>query len=413
MPYFLLATVAMSVAVPDSDPFRHPGRQLAAYALALPLVTATALLLPPVRTLESAAARVLCTAPEAEPVPAPADSWAARRRTAAWFTLHLGLGALVSGASLAIPPAAAVLVTLPLSPGLRKLDWGWYGDTAGAALWTAPAAGAALLAALAAAVWGAGALLDRCAPALLGPTPADRLAAAEARAAALAARDRLARELHDSVGHALSAVALQAGAARTVLDSDPAFVRRALAAIEETARRTTGELDAVLGMLRDGEEPSRAPAGPTLAGLDGLLETTRAGGVPVALTASGPAAEILGTLPVLLSREAYRIVQEGLANALRHAGRVPVAVSLALDGPDRPGGPDGSGGSGRPDDRKLVITVENPALPEDGPRRPRRGGGTGLRGIGERAAALGGSAEAGAYDGRWRLTVRLPLRDNR
>ncbi|NEC10324.1 histidine kinase dimerization/phosphoacceptor domain-containing protein, partial [Streptomyces sp. SID7909] len=69
-----------------------------------------------------------------------------------------------------------------------------------------------------------------------------------------AVRNRLARELHDSVGHALSAVTLQAGAARRVLDSDPGFVREALTAIEETTRRTVGELDAVLGLLRqDGD----------------------------------------------------------------------------------------------------------------------------------------------------------------
>ncbi|WP_405875654.1 histidine kinase [Streptomyces xanthophaeus] len=73
-------------------------------------------------------------------------------------------------------------------------------------------------------------------------------------------RNRLARELHDSVGHALSAVTLQAAAARRVLDRDPAFVREALAAIEDTTRRTVGELDAVLGLLRDGD-----PAGPDAA----------------------------------------------------------------------------------------------------------------------------------------------------
>ncbi|MYT23650.1 histidine kinase, partial [Streptomyces sp. SID7760] len=90
-------------------------------------------------------------------------------------------------------------------------------------------------------------------------TAADRLAAAEERAADLAVRNRLARELHDAVGHALGAVTLQAAAARRVLDHDPGFVREALAAIEETTRRTVGELDAVLGLLRDGD-PARAGA---------------------------------------------------------------------------------------------------------------------------------------------------------
>lgn len=403
MPYFLLTTVVLSVTVPDADPFRHLGWQFAAYGLSLPAVAVTALF-PLVRTVQGTCARALCRVPGRQPVTAPADSWAARRRTAAWTTLHIGLGALVSGATLAVPPAAVVLVALPFSARSRETDGHRY--SLDVPPWAAPIVGLALLAALVGAAWAAGALLARCAPALLGPTPADRLAAAEARAAALAARNRFARELHDSVGHALSAVALQAGAARTVLDSDPAFVRRALTAIEETARRTTGELDAVLGMLRDGEEHgedlSRAPAGPTLADLDDLLEHTRAGGVPVTLALPGPRRELLDALPETVSREAYRIVQEGLTNALRHAGREPVAVSLAPDRPD-----------GRDDPKELVITVENPVRAERRPRRPRPGGGAGLRGLAERAAALGGSAEAGPRDGHWRLTVRLPLRGDR
>ncbi len=107
-------------------------------------------------------------------------------------------------------------------------------------------------------------LLARWAPELLGPTPADRLAAAEQRAADLAVRNRLARELHDAVGHALSAVTLQASAARRVLDHDPEFVREALAAIEDTTRRTVGELDAVLGVLREaGDARWRRPRPPS------------------------------------------------------------------------------------------------------------------------------------------------------
>ncbi len=87
--------------------------------------------------------------------------------------------------------------------------------------------------------------LARWAPAMLGPSPEERIAAAEARAD-LALRNRLARELHDSIGHALSAVSLQATAARRVLERDPHFAREALAAIEDTTRRTLAELDTVL-----------------------------------------------------------------------------------------------------------------------------------------------------------------------
>ncbi|NED87270.1 histidine kinase, partial [Streptomyces sp. SID11233] len=178
-----------------------------------------------------------------------------------------------------------------------------------------------------------GALLANRAPVLLGPTPDDRLAAAERRLAGLAVRNRLARELHDSVGHALSAVTLQAGAARRVLDSDPEFVREALTAIEETTRRTVDELDSVLGLLRrtagtaeDAEAAGHGQdtTGPGLDALDGLLARC---GVPVSYTAGGDR----GAVPGAVAREAYRIVQEGLSNALRHGGHGgPVRLRITV-----------------------------------------------------------------------------------
>ncbi len=317
----------------------------------------------------------------------PARTWGERGRTAAWFTLHLGFGGIIAGASLALPPFAAVLIVLPVFAGLRDprlglpevFDHAW-------ALALSPVAGAASLIALAGCAAGCGALLARWAPVLLGPTPEDRLAAAEARAADLAVRNRLARELHDSVGHALSAVTLQASAARRVLDSDPEFVREALAAIEDTTRRTVGELDAVLGVLREGDAPGTAPA-PTLADdLDGLLRRTRAGGHRVTATVEAdPEA-----LPTLLSREAYRIVQEGLSNALRHSGdRVAVDVRIAVAA------------------GQLDISVENPL---SGSAFPRPGGGHGLRGVADRVRLLGGTVTAGPTAAQtWRLHTRLPM----
>ncbi|MYX97765.1 histidine kinase, partial [Streptomyces sp. SID486] len=248
-----------------------------------------------------------------------------------------------------------------------------------------PLAGLALLLALAACAACCGALLARWAPVLLGPTARERLAAAEARAADLAVRGRLARELHDSVGHALSAVTLQASAARRLLDTDPRFVREALAAIEDTTRRTVGELDAVLGVLREDDAPGTAPAPTLAADLDGLLRRTRAAGQRVTATVdTDPAA-----LPPMVSREAYRIVQEGLTNALRHAGE-PVTVTIGTA------------------DGRLEITVENRLGAAPAARRP--GGGHGLTGIADRVRLLGGTAQAGAADGHWRLRVRLPLR---
>ncbi|ANP54305.1 signal transduction histidine kinase [Streptomyces griseochromogenes] len=384
MPYVLVGSVIVGPFTGVNDVFGSLPLQLASFAVGLPIATVTSFF-PLTRPLEVGAARALCGVDADALAHGPARTRAERGRTAAWFTLHLGLGGIIAGMSLAVPPFAVVLIVLPLFAQLRDsplglpdaLDHPW-------ALALCPVAGLATLVALAACAAACGALLARWAPVLLGPTPEDRLAAAEARAADLAVRNRLARELHDSVGHALSAVTLQASAARRVLDSDPDFVREALAAIEDTTRRTVGELDAVLGVLRDGDAPGTAPAPTLAADLAGLLRRTRAGGQRVTATVDAdPAA-----LPPLVSREAYRIVQEGLSNALKHADE-PVGLRISTS------------------DGHLEITVENPL----GARRaPRPGGGHGLRGIADRVRLLGGTSHAGASDGAWRLHVRLPLK---
>jgi signal transduction histidine kinase len=243
-----------------------------------------------------------------------------------------------------------------------------------------PAAGLLALLLLVHLVVACGALLARLAPALLGPTAAERLAELERRTELLAERNRLARELHDSVGHALSVVTLQASAAGRVLDSDPEFARTALGAIEESARAALTDLDHVLGLLRE-ERHERTPQW-TLADLPRLLETA---GVTVESTVEGQ----LAAVPPAVSREAYRIVQEGLTNVLRHAGKVPVALRLVAC------------------DDRLELDLENPLGERAG---SRAGGGHGLRGMRERVTVLHGQMTAGADDGRWRVSVRIPLR---
>ncbi|WP_077798527.1 sensor histidine kinase [Streptomyces sp. JHA26] len=390
VPYVLVGSVVVGPLTGSGDVFGSLTLQLTSFAVGLPLAAVTSLF-PPTRPLEAGVVRWLCGIEADRLAYGPARTKGEKGRTSAWFTLHLGIGGIVAGMSLAVPPFAAALIALPFVPALRESPLepsGLFGH--GRVLALAPLAGAAMLVALAGCAAGCGALLARWAPVLLGPSAEDRVAAAEARAADLAVRNRLARELHDSVGHALSAVGLQASAARRVLDTDPEFVHEALAAIEETTRRTVGELDAVLGVLRDGDAPGTAPAPTLAADLDGLLRRTRAGGSRVSATVLADRR----ALPPPVSREAYRIVQEGLSNALRHAG-ARVAVELRIDVVDD----------------HLRITVENP-LGEAGrtPRAPRPGGGHGLRGIADRARLLGGTAEAGGADGVWRLHVRLPLR---
>ncbi|MFI5665891.1 sensor histidine kinase [Streptomyces sp. NPDC051704] len=396
MPYFFLAQVVVGVWTGRGGFLGSGPLAFASYGLSLPLAAATAVF-GPVRPLSAGAVRALCGVPGERLAAGPARSWAARGRTSAWWTLHLGVGALLSGISLAVPPMAVVLIALPFVSRLRtaELGLGWFSTDA--APYVAPLLGIGMLVGLALCAAGAGELLARTAPVLLGPTAADRLAAAEERAADLAVRNRLARELHDAVGHALSAVTLQAAAARRVLDSDPAFAREALAAIEDTTRRTVGELDAVLGLLRDGD-PARAgsaPAPTLAADLDGLLARTRAAGTAVTVHQHPGPAGNWEQLPAVASREAYRIVQEGLSNALRH-GTGPVELRIAVRGAH----------DGTPPE--LEITMTNPPDPAERPQ-PRTTGGRGLHGAAERATLLGGRLEAGPHQGLWRLRALLPL----
>lgn len=378
MPYMMagevLATVVRRSGSPG-DPLA--ATELGIFVAVLPVVALTGLVLP-VRGLETTAVRELLAA---EAVAGPARSRRDRWRTACWFTLHLAVGGVVSGLSLALPPFAVWLWTLPfLGDAARVVDAATPGP-GWAAAWTVPA-GLAVLVGLVYLAAGAGAWLTRLAPRFLGPTPADRMAELEQQAGRLAERNRLARELHDSVGHALSVVTLQAGAAARVSDRDPDFVRDALGAIEDSARGALEELDHVLGLLREDRGPPRSPQ-PTLADLDALLSTTRLAGVKI----DAHLDRGLDGLPAAVSREAYRIVQEGLTNTLRHAGAVPVTLRLGI-------------AQGR-----LELEMVNPLERSSG----APSGGRGLAGLRERAAVLHGELHAAAEDGRWVLTARLPL----
>ncbi|MEU6311729.1 histidine kinase [Streptomyces sp. NPDC047014] len=418
MPYFLLTQVGVGVAAGGVNALASPSLILTAYGVALPLTAASACLFGLVRPLSVTAVRALCGVPGELLAQGPARSWAARGRAAVWWTLHLGVGALVSALTLALPPWGVVLIALPGVGGPREADLALGPFTTEADPWLGPLLGAGLLGGLVLCAAGAGALLARVAPVLLGPAPADRLAAAEERAADLAVRNRLARELHDAVGHALSAVTLQAAAARRMLERDPVFVRDALAAIEDTTRRTVGELDAVLGLLREGD-PARADTAPspTLArDLEGLLGRGRASGTTLTLHQDpGPLGD-WAALPAITSREAYRIVQEGLSNALRHGGGpVELRIRVRSGEEDRRGAEDRRGEGHRRGEhgegerhRELEITMSNPPAGPGGPE-PRTTGGRGLRGCAERAALLGGRVEAGPYGDHWRLRAVLPL----
>ncbi|WP_319019070.1 sensor histidine kinase [Microbispora sitophila] len=392
MPYMMAGEVATALwrPTPDAgDPLLSV--QPLIFIGVLPVVAVSGLFLP-VRAFEVAAARALLGAAVETPPSPVRRTWSERRRTAAWFTLHLGVGGLVSGVTLAMVPFAVWLAVLPLAGdhlGLvdSGISSGW------AAAW-GPPAGLALLVCLLFLAVGAGTLLARLAPAFLGPSAADRLALARQAAHRLAVRNRLARELHDSVGHALSVVTVQAAAAGRVLDRDPAAARAALEAIETSARSALNELDHVIGVLREGA--GRASPEPSLGDLPALLDA--------ALTGDRPVSRRLGDLsavPPVISREAYRVVQEALTNAIRH-GTGPIEVDAGVH------------------DRVLEVCVRNEVRANHrrgpaGPRRRGRSGGTsgtpghGLDGIRERVTLLGGRMEAGGDGETWRVEVRVPL----
>ncbi|WP_258343470.1 sensor histidine kinase [Saccharopolyspora gregorii] len=371
--------VFAAVAVPAAVPVVTGLGTAFAIGTALTLAATVAVsAVPAVRVLEGTAVRVLLDDPAPE---ADAAEPAVRLRMSALFVAHALVGGLVSAASLVLPVVFVLAWTAPftgefgLGPGgMVPVPAGWAGA------WLPAAASAALLA-LVCVVAGTGALFGRAAAVLLGVPAGERIARLERRAERLVERDLLARELHDSVGHALSVVSVQAGAARRVLDRDRDGAEAALLAIEDSARAALEDLDHVLGLLRD--EAPHEEAG--LARLPALLAATEHAGIEVDAELRGD----LGAVGAEPSAAAFRIVQESLTNVLRHAGKVPVVLRVEVA--------DGS----------LRVRVRNPRG-ESRSRAVARGG-RGLVGIAERVELLRGEFAAGPSGDEWEVAVRIPL----
>jgi signal transduction histidine kinase len=207
---------------------------------------------------------------------------------------------------------------------------------------------------------------------------------ANARVAAAEERVRLARELHDAVGHSVSVMVVQAGAERLALGEERPSTRDALLSIERTGREALAEMSRLLGLLRkEGEGLALAPR-PTLADVDALVQTVRDAGVPVELRVEGEPRSLSPGVDV----SAYRILQEALTNVVKHAG--PARASVAV----------------RCGDREVEVEVS-----DDG-RGPLNGNrvGYGLAGMRERVELHGGTLEAGQNNGGgFIVKARLPL----
>jgi signal transduction histidine kinase len=383
LPIALAVLVVVSLVVPGRGAPTAVGPvDVVALLLAAVLGGLLTLVVPTLASQQLALARTLLGGPLAAQPELAAMGWPGRVRCAVWTALHLLAGLGVSLATMIGLTEAALLAMVPIAADPTSLFGPRLLGVATASSWVGPVLGAASVVALTYLVALVGEGAARLAGLLLGPSPTDRLAAAQARANDFMRRTRLAAELHDTIGHALSVVSLQAAAAARVIDRDPAFARDALEAIAEQARTATAELDHVLSLVRE----ESAPPAPrrTLADLPQLVEAVRATGTDVRLQRRGP----LEGMPPVLSAELYRLCQEAITNALRHGdGSVPVTLDLTRD-PDR-----------------LRLQVTN-ALAG---RRGRPGGGRGLAGMRERVQLLGGELEAGVDGARWCLRAHVPL----
>jgi signal transduction histidine kinase len=213
-----------------------------------------------------------------------------------------------------------------------------------------------------------------------------RLAQEKARAQAAIAeeRARIARELHDVVAHAISVIVLQARGGRRVLEAEPADAREAFATIERTGHQALEEMRRLLGMLRATDEQLALAPQPSLKQLDRLVEQVQSAGLPVQVVIEGDPRELAPGVDL----SAYRIVQEALTNALKHAGPARARVLLRYDADE------------------LELEIADDGAGSGG----GAGTGQGLIGMRERVSVYGGELEAGRRPGGgYALRVRLPL----
>ena len=242
------------------------------------------------------------------------------------------------------------------------------------------------------AVWGvgrvAGSRHDRARALARDAAERDRRREEQARAAVAAERRRIALELHDSVSHSLALIVMQSAGAQGIMRSQPDRAEQSLRAIERAGREGLTEMRRLLGLMgEDRDDAARSPQ-PTIHSVQGLIDGARQAGLDVRFEAEGAPRAVAPAIDL----SAYRIVQEALTNAAKHAGRCRVAIAL------------------RWQTQTLELEITN-----DGVEVSRADGvtsGRGLIGMRERVALVGGDLEVGHRDnGQFAVYARLPLQD--
>ncbi|MGO9792163.1 MAG: sensor histidine kinase [Solirubrobacteraceae bacterium] len=193
-------------------------------------------------------------------------------------------------------------------------------------------------------------------------------------------RNRIARDLHDVIAHSLTVSLLHVTSARLAVEHDPGDAARSLAEAERLGRESLDEVRSIVGLLRSDDERGRTAPVPGMEAIPDLVERFRAAGAAVTLESDGE----LGRLPATVGTTLYRIAQEALTNAAKHApgGTVVVRLAAAADG--------------------LALTIDSAGA-------PGHGAGTGLTSMRERAEAVGGRCESGPADGGWRVRASVPV----
>lgn len=210
----------------------------------------------------------------------------------------------------------------------------------------------------------------------------------EARRRASEERLRIARELHDVLGHNISLISVQAGVALHLIDKRPEQARVALSVIRDASKEALRELRWVLDVLRQGDEEPPRSIFPGLANLGDLISRASDAGLQVHSEVSGD----LTGLPASVDLAAFRIIQEALTNVIRHSGQTMSSIYVTRN------------------EGEITLRIDNET--NQAMSRAGIGPGQGILGMQERATALGGVVEAGPRPGGFQVLARLPLNGN-